>query len=147
MPTHLERDVYVSAIGFMAGNKRYVHHSRIMVDTLGQTSSIDGLSEFDSRSLALQTKPLMDEFLYGWVPGNIPVAYLLGTAKLIPKGADLFFNIQYAPSSEVATDLSEVHLYLSDVPAKHLIKAYQFVRRISQTNLLSYVLKLHLHFM
>ena len=123
VPTHLDRDVYVSAIGFMAGNKRYVRHSRIMVDTSGQISGIDGLSEFDPRSLAFQTKPLMDEFLYGWVPGNIPVAYPSGTAKLIPKGADLIFNIHYAPSSESATDLSEVHLYFSDVPVKHLIKS------------------------
>ena len=38
VPTHLDRDVYISAIAFVAGNKRYVHHSRIMVDTSGQTS-------------------------------------------------------------------------------------------------------------
>lgn len=123
VPTHLDRDVYVSAVAFVAGNKRYVHHSRIMVDTSGQTAGIDGLSEFDPRSLAFQTKPLMDEFLYGWVPGNIPVAYPSGTAKLIPQGADLIFNIHYAPSSEEAADLSEVHLYLSDVPVKNLIKS------------------------
>ncbi len=123
VPTNLEKDVYISAIAFVAGNKRYVHHSRIMVDTSGQTAGIDGLSEFDPRSRTFQSQPLMDEFLYGWVPGNIPVAYPSGSAKLIPKGADLIFNIHYAPSSEVTSDMSEVHIYLSDEPVQHLIKS------------------------
>lgn len=124
VPTGLSQDAYVSKIEFVAGNKRYLHHSRIMVDTSGQTAGIDGLSEFDPASRAFQRQPLMDEFLYGWVPGNLPVRFPEGTAKLIPAGSDLIFNIHYAPSAEAATDLSSVKLYFSDKPTEHLIKSF-----------------------
>lgn len=124
VPTGLTEDAYVSKIEFVAGNKRYLHHSRIMVDTTGQTQGIDGLSEFDPASRAFQKQPLMDEFLYGWVPGNLPVSFPEGTAKLIPAGSDLIFNIHYAPSAEVASDRSTIKLYFAKEPVDHLIKSF-----------------------
>lgn len=124
VPTGLKEDTYVSKIEFIAGNKRYLHHSRIMVDTSGQTQGIDGLSEFDPLSRAFQKMPLMDEFLYGWVPGNLPVSFPERTAKLIPAGADLIFNIHYAPSAEEASDRSTIKLYFAKEPVDHLIKSF-----------------------
>ena len=124
VPTGLTEDAYVSKIEFVAGNKRYLHHSRIMVDTTGQTQGIDGLSEFDPASRVFQTRPLMDEFLYGWVPGNLPVSFPDGTAKLIPAGSDLIFNIHYAPSAEEASDRSSIKLYFAKKPVDHLIKSF-----------------------
>ena len=124
VPTGLKEDVYVSRIEFIAGNKRYLHHSRVMVDTSGQTAGIDGLSEFDPLSRSFQTQPLMDEFLYGWVPGNLPVTFPKGVAKLIPANSDLIFNIHYAPSAEKVSDLSGVKFYFSKDPVDHLIKSF-----------------------
>lgn len=124
VPTGLKEDAYVSKIEFIAGNKRYLHHSRIMVDTSGQTQGIDGLSEFDPLSRAFQKTPLMDEFLYGWVPGNLPVNFPEGTAKLIPAGADLIFNIHYAPSAEESSDRSKIKLYFSKKRVDHLVKSF-----------------------
>lgn len=124
VPTGLKEDAYVSKIEFIAGNKRYLHHSRIMVDTSGQTQGIDGLSEFDPLSRAFQKTPLKDEFLYGWVPGNLPVSFPEGTAKLIPAGADLIFNIHYAPSAEESSDRSKIKLYFSKKRVDHLVKSF-----------------------
>ena len=124
IPTGLKKDTYVSKIEFIAGNKRYLHHSRVMVDTSGQTAGIDGLSEFDPLSRFFQTQPLMDEFLYGWVPGNLPVTFPKGIAKLIPANSDLILNIHYAPSAERVTDLSAVKLYFSKNPVEHLVKSF-----------------------
>ena len=124
VPTGLKEDAYVSRIEFIAGNKRYLHHSRVMVDTSGQTAGIDGLSEFDPLSRSFQTQPLMDEFLYGWVPGNLPVSFPRGIAKLIPANSDLIFNIHYAPSAEKVSDVSAVKLFLSKEPVEHLVKSF-----------------------
>ena len=133
IPTNLPNDVYVSAVEFIPGNKKYIHHSRIMIDTTNQISGINGLSEFDPKSLEFQTKPLMDEFLYGWVPGNLPVFYPEGTAKLLPAGSDLILNIHYSPSSESTFDKSKVAFYLNKKPISKLIKSFS-IREVDISN-------------
>jgi hypothetical protein len=47
-----------------------------------------------------------------------------GTAKLIPAGSDLIFNIHYAPSAEEASDRSSIKLYFAKKPVDHLIKSF-----------------------
>lgn len=113
IPTDIPEDTYLSAVEFVPGNKRVIHHSRIMIDTTNQIRGIDGLSEFDPKSLEFQKKPLADEFLYGWVPGNLPVSYPLGTGKKIFKNSDLILNIHYAPTSRKEIDSSQIKLYFA----------------------------------
>ncbi|NDG46207.1 MAG: hypothetical protein EBY37_03540 [Flavobacteriia bacterium] len=122
LPTNLPEDTYLKSVEFIPGNKRVVHHSRIMIDTTNQIRGIDGLSEYDPKALEYQKHPLADEFLYGWVPGNLPVSYPSGTGKKIFKNSDLILNIHYAPTSKTEMDSSLIKLYFTKEKVKEEIK-------------------------
>ncbi|WP_432411815.1 hypothetical protein [Rasiella sp. SM2506] len=122
IPSHLKKDTYIESIAFIAGNKRQVHHSRVMIDTTNIIRGINGLSEFDPKALAFQKNPLADEFLYGWVPGNLPVLYPPKTGKKIYANSDFILNIHYAPSSIKQEDLSKIELYFAKEKVEHEIK-------------------------
>ena len=111
IPTNLPADRYLSAVEFVPGNRRQVHHSRVMVDSTRKIRGIDGMSEMDPEIKTYQTIPLADEFLYGWVPGNTKIFFPPGTGKMIKKNSDLILNIHYSPTSKSEQDKSTVNLY------------------------------------
>ncbi|WP_338874869.1 hypothetical protein WBJ53_04525 [Spirosoma sp. SC4-14] len=116
VPMNLKQDVWVEAIEFVPGNRKLLHHSRIMVDSTGTMAAIDGIAEDDPRLKEFQKTPLADEFLYGWVPGNDRVTFPDGAAKRIRAGSDLILNIHYSPSARLDQDQSEVRLYFAKKP-------------------------------
>jgi hypothetical protein len=122
IPTNLDRDVYLSGVDFVPGNKQQVHHSRIMADTTQQMRAINGLSELDPAVKAFQRIPLTDEFLYGWVPGNEGIVFPEGTGKKLFKGTDLILNIHYSPTSRDEVDRSSINLYFSKHPVNREVK-------------------------
>lgn len=122
IPTNLPEDTYLEAIEFVPGNKRVVHHSRIMTDTTHKVRSIDGLSANDSAIWQFNKYPPLDRFLYGWVPGNFPIFFPEGTGKKIHKQADLILNIHYAPSSIEEEDQSSINFYFAKDPIDKEVK-------------------------
>lgn len=124
IPTNLPEDTHISAIEFEAGNKQRVHHSRVMVDSTNKIRGIDGISEADPAVYKFQTVPLADEFMYGWVPGNLPVFYPEGIGKKLPKNADLVLNMHYAPSPLKETDQSIVKFYFAKSKVNREVKTF-----------------------
>ena len=122
IPTNLIQDVWVQAIEFVPGNRKLLHHSRLMVDTTATMAGIDGMAEDDPRVNSFQKTPLADEFLYGWVPGNDRVTFPPGSAKRLRAGSDLIVNIHYAPSGKADTDQSEIRLYFAKTPVIREVK-------------------------
>ena len=122
VPMNLANDVWVEAIEFVPGNRKLLHHSRLMVDSTGTMANIDGMAEDDPRLLDFQKTPLADEFLYGWVPGNDRVTFPEGSAKRIRTGSDLILNIHYSPSPNPAQDQSEVRLYFAKKPVERAVR-------------------------
>lgn len=116
IPTNQLKDEYIAAVEFIPGNRRQVHHSRIMVDTTQLIRGIDGMSELDPDVRKFQNTPLVDEFLYGWVPGNTKIFFPPGSGKKLFKGSDLILNIHYSPSSKIQEDKSVINLYFSKLP-------------------------------
>ncbi len=113
LPSKLDIDSYIQSIEFVPGNQQQVHHSRIMLDTSGSISGIDGMSEEDSSILQYQTKPLADPFLFGWVPGNQKIIFPKGIGKKIYAKADFIVNVHYAPSPITVIDSSSIVINLS----------------------------------
>ncbi|MBX2914873.1 MAG: hypothetical protein KF856_06325 [Cyclobacteriaceae bacterium] len=122
IPTNLPKDTHLSAVEFVPGNRKQVHHSRVMIDSTQKIRGIDGMSEFDPRVKEFQTIPLADEFLYGWVPGNTKIFFPPTTGKFIKKGADLILNIHYSPTSSSQKDQSVVNLYYVKTPVSREVK-------------------------
>lgn len=121
IPTNLPEDTYVAAIEFIPGNRRLVHHSRLMADTTNDIRGIDGMSELDPRVANFQKTPLADDFLYGWVPGNNKIFFPPGTGKLLYKSTDLILNMHYSPSSKKETDQSKVNLYYAKTEVDRVV--------------------------
>lgn len=116
MPSKIKENGYIQSIEFVPGNKKQVHHSRIMIDTTQSISGIDGLSEEDASILKYQTKPLADPFLFGWVPGNDKIIFPKGIGKKIYANSDFIVNVHYVPSPIQVVDSSSIIIQLSDEP-------------------------------
>lgn len=114
IPTNTSEEKYIRSIRFNPGNKKRVHHSRIMIDTTGALGGIDGMSEYDTKVYEFQKQPLADEFLYGWVPGNFEFKFPKGFGKKLPKNANILLNMHYSPSSIKDKDQSSVDFQLVD---------------------------------
>ena len=114
LPSKTATDQYITAIGFKAGNKKNVHHSRLMVDTTNNIRAIDGLSETDPKVYEFQKTGLKEEFLYGWVPGNDKISFPQGTGIKLNANSDFLLNMHYAPSPVPDTDQSEIQLYFAE---------------------------------
>jgi hypothetical protein len=122
VPMNLKQDIWVEAIEFVPGNRKLLHHSRLMVDSTGTMADINGIAEDDPQLRNFQKTPLADEFLYGWVPGNDRVTFPTGAAKRIRAGSDLLLNIHYAPSARADQDQSEVRLYFAKKPVERVVR-------------------------
>jgi len=115
-PVNNEVTKMIKSIQFVPGNKKLVHHSRIMTDTTGSIAGIDGMSESDTGVYNYQTKPLADNFLFGWVPGNDRIVFPEGTGKKLFQGSNFIFNVHYSPSPIVSSDSSSIRIKFTETP-------------------------------
>ena len=115
IPSNLPTDKYIKKIEFLPGNKRLVHHSRLMIDTTNKVRSIHGMSANDPEVNKFEKYPPVDKFLYGWVPGNFAIEFPRGTGKKIYKDSDIIMNIHYSPNArEKQTDQSVINFYFTE---------------------------------
>jgi Copper type II ascorbate-dependent monooxygenase, C-terminal domain len=122
IPTETIENQYITGVAFKAGNKKLVHHSRIMVDTTQLIRGIDGLSEMDPAVKLFQTVGLKDDYLFGWVPGNDEIHFPTGMGRKLNAGSDIILNMHYAPSPKNEADQSEIGFYLSKNPVGREVK-------------------------
>ena len=123
VPTNLKKDIFVEAIEFLPGNRKILHHSRVMVDTSGRMSKIEGLKADDHELSEFQKIPMSDQFLYGWVPGNDVIRFPKGIAKRVKANANLVMNLHYSPSSKIQTDQSRINFYTSKTKVEREVKS------------------------
>lgn len=123
VPTGLKEDVMVEAIEFLPGNRKVVHHSRVMVDTSGRMGGLEGMHGADPKLAEFQRIPMADEFLYGWVPGNDQIQFPEGVAKKVKANSNLILYLHYSPSATVQTDQSEINLYFSQKSVEREVKS------------------------
>ena len=116
LPLQNSEEKFIQTIRFVPGNKKLVHHSRLMMDTTGAIAGINGISESDTAVYQYQTKPLADPFLFGWVPGNDEIHFPRGTGKKLYKGSDFILNMHYAPTPVPASDSSSIQLTYANEP-------------------------------
>lgn len=123
IPTGLTEDVMVEAIEFLPGNRKVVHHSRVMVDTSGRMAGLEGIQGTDPKLAEFQKIPMADEFLYGWVPGNDRIQFPDGVAKKIKAHSNLILYMHYSPSATFQTDQSEIRLYYTRKPVEREVQS------------------------
>ncbi len=104
--TNFTEDRWIQAAEAKPGNKSVVHHIIAYVIMPGQRRqrSGDGIG---------------DGFLVGYAPGDMPAVFPAGTAKKIPKGAMIAFQMHYTPNGTEQTDRSSVGLVFAKEPPQH----------------------------
>ena len=100
--TDLSEDKWVQAIEVRPGNVGVVHHVIVSLRSGGA----------DERS----------GYWGVYVPGNSTLVYPDGYAKLLPKGANLKFQMHYTPNGTATEDLTQIGIIFASKPPKHEVK-------------------------
>jgi peroxiredoxin len=95
VPTNFKEDMWVQAAQAVPGDRSVVHHIIVYVN--------------DPKKSRPGERPQPMHFT-GYAPGDAPSVFPEGTAKRIPAGADLLFQVHYTPVGEVKTDRSKLGL-------------------------------------
>lgn len=94
--TKFTEEKWVSEVEVLPGNRAVVHHIIAFVHPEGRKQKDRG------------------EFFAAYVPGSRAMFYGSGTAKKIPAGAAIRFQVHYTPNGSATTDLSRVGMIFSD---------------------------------
>jgi mono/diheme cytochrome c family protein len=113
-------DVWVIAAEMRPGNPKVLHHGRVLVrppDSNFMKDAVPG-EAYETGSLVM-AKEEAPETLGKFNPGLGEQNFsLFESAKFIPKGSDLVFNLHYTAVGKPATDRSRVGLLFAKQPPK-----------------------------
>jgi peroxiredoxin len=105
-------DRWVQTAESRPGNRAVVHHIIVYIQAPGKPLyAADGTAST----------------LVGWAPGDMPAVYQSGTAKRVPKGSKLVFEVHYTPNGKEQTDRSSVGIIFAKGPPE----------RVAETNILA----------
>jgi peroxiredoxin len=108
--TKFTEDRWVQAVEAKPGNRAVVHHIIVYVVPAGQ--------EFRQN----RTDGIGDGLLVAFAPGELPAIFAPGTAKKVPKGASLLFQMHYTPNGVEQKDRSSVGLIFAKEPPKYEVR-------------------------
>jgi len=118
--TNFDEDRWVQAAEARPGNRAVVHHILVYILEPGK-----GMRQN-------RTDGIGDGLLVAFAPGELPAVFAPGTAKKIPKGSKLLFQMHYTPNGVEQKDRSSVGLIFVKQPPKHEV----LTRAITQRRLL-----------
>ncbi len=134
VPTNFTEDRWVQAAEIRAGNRAVVHHVIVYVQDpknpprppLGIQLRVDQAIPPREPDAVIAGKRVrrnrLGTLLVGTAPGDQYTAFAPGTAKHIPAGANLIFQVHYTPNGAVAKDRSSVGLVFAKQPPQHEIR-------------------------
>lgn len=117
VPTNFTEDKWVEAAEIRPGNRGAVHHVIVFV------IEPNGKPSFGE----------MGALLTGYAPGEQPLQFEPGTAKLVKAGSTLLFQMHYTPNGKAYTDRSMVGLQFAQETPKYVArtdKALNFAFKI-----------------
>ena len=104
VPTGFTEDKWIQAAEARPGDRSVVHHVIAYLDDHGKSKEAGRHA---------------DRHLCGYAPGDMPSVFPAGTAKRIPAGSDLIFEVHYTPNGTIKTDKSSIGLVFAKEPVVH----------------------------
>ena len=105
VPTNFTEDQWAQAIEVRPGSKATVHHILVyMAEGRKKGATPDGIG----RGL-----------LGAYAPGDLGTVFPAGTAKKIPKGSTLVFQVHYTPNGIEQTDRSSIGIVFAKEPPRN----------------------------
>jgi len=129
-PTALPEAKWIAAAEWKIDQKTLVHHINAFVRPKGSSYVSDAppgelfVASKASRGARRPDEREADrrELLLGYEPGYRPEAWGKGRAKLLPKDADIVFEIHYTANGKAVTDESELGIYFAkDAPTERVL--------------------------
>jgi peroxiredoxin len=96
-----KEDVWVQAAECQPGNRAVVHHILVYIQ-----QRFRPIYSPDGTAMTLS----------GWAPGDMPAIYPEATARKVPAGAKLVFEVHYTPNGTEQTDRSSVGVIFAKQP-------------------------------
>ena len=93
-----KEDKWVSAAQIIPGNRSVVHHILVFARSKAERGELGGERGF----------------LFGYVPGSLAQPYPSGSAKRIPAGSQLVFQVHYTPIGTAQSDQSKLGIVFAD---------------------------------
>ena len=107
VPTNFSEDKWAQAIEVRPGSKAVVHHILVYVaESRKKGAAADGIGK---------------GMLAAYAPGDLGTVYPAGTAKKIPKGATLAFQVHYTPNGVEQTDRSSIGIIFAREPPRNQV--------------------------
>jgi len=106
--TDFDEDKYFSALEVLPGNRKVVHHIIIFVR--------------DPDAAQDQRVGFLSDMLDVYAPGSPPSVLEGGKARVIPKGAELVWQVHYTPTGKLEKDRSKFGLVFADGPVNEVIR-------------------------
>jgi len=107
----LPQDCWVRGYDLRPSQPKVMHHAFAFIVKAGE-QVLPGLPRFTG----------LDDFFANYVPGNAPAFLPDGTAKLLPKGSHLAFQIHYTTDGVATVDHPRLALYFLPGPPAHELK-------------------------
>jgi mono/diheme cytochrome c family protein len=99
-----KEDKWIQMAECRPGNRAVVHHILVYIREEGKPEyQLDGTTST----------------LVGWAPGDMPARFPLGTAKRVPAGAKLLFEVHYTPNGKEDKDRSSVGVIFAKEPPEY----------------------------
>ncbi|MEZ5402910.1 MAG: hypothetical protein R2729_24750 [Bryobacteraceae bacterium] len=127
LPTEFEETRFVSAVDILPGDRRYVHHVILYLDTSGEAEALDAKDEEPGYTCfggpgtslggpaALLTNGVS---LGGWAPGTRPAHLPDGVAMQLPPKARVVMQVHYYARGGTAPDQTRIGIYFSKAPVE-----------------------------
>jgi mono/diheme cytochrome c family protein len=118
LPTNFGEDKYVQLAEAVPSDRVHTHHIIAFIREPGSPWMKDapiGVAFVPERNGKGGEGGGSGDFLAGYAPGTIPDTLKPGQAKLIPKGADIIFQLHYTADGKASSDKSRVGLIFSKV--------------------------------
>jgi peroxiredoxin len=115
VPTGFKEDIWIQAAEARPGDRSVVHHILIGID--------------DHKGGGEGSDDAAESYFVAYAPGDAPSIFPPGTAKLIPAGSDLVFQIHYTPIGTEKVDSSSVAMIRAKAPAKHAAMTHGIPQR------------------
>jgi len=99
-----DEDKYVSAYQVIPGNPSVLHHVLATIEyPNGEKFPVEN-----------RKSEWLDGIFVGWAPGGEPETFPEGTARKIPKGSSIRFQLHYTTSGKEESDQSTIGIYFAD---------------------------------
>jgi len=107
--TQLTEDKWVTGIEIRASAPEVVHHVLVFLGRPG----------VDARQALRATQGGLSGYFAGMVPGQGHIQFAEGTAKFLPKGSTIVFQIHYTTNGKEVTDTPKIGLKFASKPPKY----------------------------